>query len=91
MIFYFQIKYKSSNGFFFTLISLLLDQENLDISPSLCVICDLFKYEYKIIHYVIYNILHILFKYLTTHYKFINNVCKGELYTTILNIRQITS
>ena len=70
---------------------LLLDQEILGFSPSLCVIGDMFKYENRINHYVIYNILHGLFKCLTTHYKFINNVCKRELYTTILNIRQITN
>lgn len=42
---------------------LLLDQETLGFSPSLCVIGDMFKYENRINHYVIYNILHGLFKY----------------------------
>ena len=48
---------------FFYFNHLLLDQEILGFSPSLCVIGDLFKYENRINHYVIYNILHLLFKY----------------------------
>ena len=70
---------------------LLLDQEILGFSPSLCVIGDMFKYENRINHYVVCNISHVLLKYLATHYKLINNGCKGDLYTTILNICQITN
>ena len=49
------------NLFYFN--RLLLDQETLGFSPSLCDIGDMFKYENRINHYAINNILHVLFKY----------------------------